>query len=300
MEAKIAREPVYGYLHLDPIPSQAELDQYYRDEYFEQVKKGDRAPTMRQQLVGGSEAALDLDWLNKTLYADIADVLSKHTWRGNRLLDVGSGTGAFLLYAASQGWNAVGVEPSTGDVPMPTGSEKVPVHHMTLAEFARFQPSPFDAITLLNVLEHVPDPFATLVAVKKLLRVQDGVLCIRVPNDFSSLQERVVAALGVRRWWITSPDHVNYFDFASLRSLLEVVGLEIVYETTDFPMELFLLAGDNYVDNPEVGAECHKMRRNFELAIPAEMRRRIYCKLAKNGVGRSCIVFAKAKTGAGK
>ena len=60
-------------------------------------------------------------------------------------------------------------------------------------------------------------------------------------------------------------------------------------------MEIFLLAGDHYIDNPEVGAECHKLRRNFELAIPAKIRREIYCKSAKAEVGRSCIVFAKPK-----
>jgi len=58
-------------------------------------------------------------------------------------------------------------------------------------------------------------------------------------------------------------------------------------------MELFLLMGDNYVDNPEVGKQCHQKRVNFELSIPKELRRNLYNKLAELGLGRDCIIYAR-------
>jgi hypothetical protein len=61
-------------------------------------------------------------------------------------------------------------------------------------------------------------------------------------------------------------------------------------------MELFLLMGDVYVGNPEVGGQCHQRRVRFESALPADFRRRIYETLARVGVGRDILVFAKKKS----
>jgi len=61
----------------------------------------------------------------------------------------------------------------------------------------------------------------------------------------------------------------------------------------DFPMEMFLLFGDGYVGNPEVGSQCHKKRVAFELSLPVEVRRNLYRCFAKNGLGRDCLVFAR-------
>jgi hypothetical protein len=88
---------------------------------------------------------------------------------------------------------------------------------------------------------------------------------------------------------------VNYFDFKSLQKILVSLNFEILYYTTDFPMEIFLLFGEDYVNNSKVGSMCHKKRINFELSIPDELRREIYHKLAEVGVGRSILIFGKRK-----
>ena len=98
-----------------------------------------------------------------------------------------------------------------------------------------------------------------------------------------------------KEWWIAIPDHINYFNFQSLEKLLKFYGFEILSKTTDFPMELFLLMGENYVDNPEAGKLCHQKRVNFELSIPKELRRNMYEKLLELGLGRECIIYARKK-----
>jgi hypothetical protein len=114
-----------------------------------------------------------------------------------------------------------------------------------------------------------------------------------VPNDFSPLQMAAHKQLNKPAWWIAPPEHINYFDFTSLRGLLERVGYAVVHQFTDFPMELFLLMGDDYAGNPEAGARCHEKRRRLELAIPEEVRRRLYEVLPEVGVGRSVIMFGR-------
>ncbi len=288
MEAEVVRDPEYGYFRLDPIPTKEELDEYYRKKYFKMVEKGDRAPEIKRQQEGGEEARLELEWMERTLYADILAVLG--SGEAKWLLDVGSGTGAFMRYAKRNRWNAVGIEPSSDGVSM---SEGLLVYNMGQEEYAKMYGDPFDVVTMLNVLEHVPFPVETLATARKML-MPEGVVCVRVPNDFSVLQKCAEEKLGKGKWWVVSPDHINYFNFESLQKLMEGVGLEVFYKTTDFPMELFLLMGDDYVNNPQLGSECHKKRRNFELSIPDAVRRQMYRSLAEIGVGRSCIIFAKA------
>ena len=145
---------------------------------------------------------------------------------------------------------------------------------MTLDKFvARYPAERFDVIVMINVLEHVPDAVRTLQECKQVLN-SDGILCIRVPNDFSEIQAAAKEKLGADPWWIAVPDHINYFNFTSLRQLLDRLGFETIYAQGDFPMEIFLLMGKNYVANPQVGSSCHARRVQFDLGISPEMRRR--------------------------
>ena len=60
-------------------------------------------------------------------------------------------------------------------------------------------------------------------------------------------------------------------------------------------MELFILMGEDYVRDEQVGKKCHKKRMKFELSISDEIRRNIYMSFAKLGIGRSCIIYARLK-----
>ena len=108
-----------------------------------------------------------------------------------------------------------------------------------------------DVVHLNNMLEHVADPIGLLrLAIGRAW--PGGLICVGVPNDYNALQEAARAS-GAKAWWLAPPHHLNYFDFASLEALLERCGLEIVETLTSFPMELFLLMGDNYVGDEALG-----------------------------------------------
>ena len=165
---------------------------------------------------------------------------------------------------------------------------------MTIEEFkTEFKKQRFfDAINLSYVLEHSSNPKEVLEICRDLLK-NNGVMRVAVPNDFNSLQLQANKLVSKPSWWIAIPDHINYFNFKTLERLLNNVGFEILLRTTSFPIELFLLMGDDYVENDEVGSMCHQKRMNFELALPKNIRRKLYQKLASLGLGRECIFYAK-------
>jgi SAM-dependent methyltransferase len=216
---------------------------------------------------------------------------------GRRVLDVGCGTGELLAYLHDQNFTTFGLEPSPEAVEA-AQKRGLKVTCSTLNEFVadqiQKQAEGFDAITTLNVLEHVPNPVEFIQQTKRILS-PGGILCIRVPNDFTEIQASAQAAIGRDPWWVAIPDHVNYFNFENLPPFLERLGFEVAYVQGDFPMELFLLMGDNYVATPQLGGQCHQKRVAFEMALPGELRRRLYQKLAEAGIGRDCLVFARLK-----
>jgi 2-polyprenyl-3-methyl-5-hydroxy-6-metoxy-1,4-benzoquinol methylase len=289
----IATDPRFGYRRLDPLPTEAELEAFYRDKYYGLIAAGGRAPEIMRQMQGGAESAAELEWLGKTLWADIRAVLDALLpGETNRaVLDIGCGPGVFLRAMQEAGWRPTGVEPSqeAGARAREAGLELFGSVEAALAAGRKS----FEAVTLLNVLEHVRDPIAVIGSARTALR-QGGILVVRVPNDFSALQEIARARTGKPAWWVAPPDHIHYFDFPSLEKTIESCGFQVAERLADFPMELFLLMGDDYVGNSEVGRACHQRRRALELALPAERRRRLYRGFAAEGMGRNALVFARA------
>lgn len=292
---RVIQDPVYGYRRLEPLPDEKEITRFYQSRYYDLVRKGGRAPDVRRLMAGGEEADRERFWLRSTFYTDILEVLER---QGNlnpkNLLDIGCGTGEFIAFMKQNGWEVVGLELSRKGAAI-AKSNGLEVYGLSIEEFLATHPkysSTFAVVTMLHVLEHVPDPVEFLNMVRKLL-TGVGVVVIQVPNDFSELQLSAQQHLQKEPWWIAIPDHINYFDFQSLHALLDGLGFEVIYSQGDFPMELFLLMGNDYVAHPEVGKGCHQKRIQFEMAIPGQARRRMYQALAEARVGRSCLVFGR-------
>ena len=79
----------------------------------------------------------------------------------------------------------------------------------------------FDAVTLIDVLEHVPDPAALLATVHGRL-APGGVLAAVLPNA-ASLTRRLLG----RRWPHYAPEHLFFWTPAALARQLAAAGFEV-------------------------------------------------------------------------
>lgn len=296
-EYRVIEDPEWGYRRLDPIPRSAELSEFYESKYADLIRKGGRAPDYARFLAGGPEAREEESWLDATLYGDISSVLDQTRPRDGtrRALDIGCGTGSFLAFLSRNGWDAVGIESSAQAAQL----AKERGHHVYRLPFEGFLSEwraqgalPFTAVSLLNVLEHVPRPAEFLRLVREVV-APGGQLVVRVPNDYNPLQLAAQVVLQRDPWWIAMPDHVNYFDYNSLATLLTRLEWEILHAQADFPMELFLLMGEDYTRDAELGRRCHTRRRAFELALSPTTRRSWYRALAEAQLGRNCLMIAR-------
>ncbi len=140
-----------------------------------------------------------------------------------QLLDVGCASGLFLKAAADAGWAVQGIEPSEILYAKATASlAGVGQIHFGTLEETDIPRDFFDAITVWDVLEHVPDPVGFLARCKSLLK-PNGLLFLNVPN-LDSNEARILG----RRWPLLLAEHLNYFNRSSLTMCGHKAGLDWV------------------------------------------------------------------------
>lgn len=275
---------VCGFKHIVPIPTQEELTITYKEDYYSTQK-----PMYLKQ---HSE---DLEWWN-LVYSERYDRFEENlSLERRRILDVGSGPGFFLLHGKNRGWQTVGIEPSIQAFKH-SCSLDLTVKNEFLTENNAKKLGLFDVVHLSEVMEHIPNPKSMVNIIRNIL-TPNGLICVIVPNDYNPIQEALRSVCGFDPWWVAPPHHINYFNFTSMERLLRSEGFEIMHCESTFPIDIFLLMGDNYVGNESLGRQCHKKRKTLELNLLkagiSGVKRNLYRDFVKYGIGRECLFICK-------
>lgn len=152
----------------------------------------------------------------------VLDTLNAALPGKGRLLEIGSFMGIFLDRIQADGWKAVGLEPDRRAYNYARAHYKLEVIDGLLPVPA-VPGGQFDAVVMLHVIEHMPDPAANLREIRRLLR-PGGVLAVETPR-FNSLAFKL---LGRRERSVQNCDgHIYFFTEESLRQLLEHNGFKV-------------------------------------------------------------------------
>jgi len=286
---KIVSDQEYGYLRVDPIPSQEEVEVYYREEFYSAKRFNDSSLEVQKE----GKDYYDNRW--NIIYEKCKSFFNDEQFT---LFDIGFGYAQALLYFKGKGIEVSGLEPS------PEGAEYarskgLDIYEAGIEDFSVTKEKRFDVVMMLNVLEHLRHPQEILKNIQKDLLNPGGILIIEVPNEFNDFQTAAVDEHNLDEWWVCPPHHLNYFSSTSLKLLLEKCDYDVEYMQGSFPMEMFLLMGDVYVGNPDLGKNCHNKRVEFEKVMrkqnKSEKLMLFYQALAELDLGRQSLVFATSK-----
>lgn len=136
-----------------------------------------------------------------------------------RLLDVGSGSGAFASKMRQLGWKVDVVEPDK-EAAKHVGALGVDVF-ATMDACLNEREGRYDAVSMSHVIEHVPDPVGYFQKAYRLLSDQ-GILSIVTPN-----KDALGAKIFKENWRsLEAPRHLHLFSVSALQSLAEGSGFE--------------------------------------------------------------------------
>ncbi|MBN1793547.1 MAG: class I SAM-dependent methyltransferase [Candidatus Omnitrophica bacterium] len=260
-----------GYMHIFPMYTEEELEHFYENVY--------------------SESTPSYIWYEK--FHNI------QRWKPQgTVLDIGCWEGAQLEIFKEHGWKCTGIELNKKAAATAT-TRGLEVHQLSIQEFfKKFRGARrWDVINVAYILEHIPKPADFLKKIGAFLK-KGGFIIVEVPNEFSPFQIAYLKEHSMSPYWIKLPDHVNYFNKRGLENLMKSTGWKKIHGHTSFPMEMFLLMGDNYLKDNKLG------RRSFRKVVEMErilrlyktgLVSRMYSALYHCGIGRSLVIYAQKK-----
>lgn len=173
-------------------------------------------------------------------YAEIVDFIRDR----QPVLDVGCGSGSFLLHLRRNNIDGFGIDTSAAAIAC-AGMSGVPKEKLVNSgiENINMQENTFGSATSLHVIEHISDPSSYLQGIYKVLK-PGGIIIIRAPNIDST-----EARLGKEKWLLYDyPYHVAHYTPKALRLVLErngFINVNIRFNATQYRQNLlysFLIA----------------------------------------------------------
>jgi 2-polyprenyl-3-methyl-5-hydroxy-6-metoxy-1,4-benzoquinol methylase len=284
-EFRVVECAACGFAHLDPKPDASAVERFYEGAFYDEANPDYLAKTERE-----------IAYWNDVVFAAKEKNIRNMLGGVGKILDIGCCGGFLLRYFADHDWKVLGIEPSRTAYEWATGKSRIPAKQAFFELIPEMELGTFDAVHMAFVMEHVRNPKSFLEKVCRITK-PGGVICIEAPNDFNPLQRIVTSALSKEPYWVCAPDHINYFSFDSLERLLTDCGLQILRREATFPLELFLLMGDDYVGNETVGLACHEKRMRMERKLceagAADLLETLYADLGRRGLGRQAIIYAR-------
>jgi SAM-dependent methyltransferase len=210
-----ARCRTCGTVFLVDPPADADLARYYAEDYYHFAPDGE--PAWKS----------DAPRMRAASYR--VDLLRSHTEPG-RLIEIGSGTGAFASAAQSAGFQVSAIEMSERCCRYLSEREGIDAICSDRPLDAIASLPPARVVALWHVLEHLPNPAEVLARVAEKVE-PGGVLALAVPNP-RSLQFRVLRA----RWvHLDAPRHLCLMPLAALIARGGDLGFRRVALSTNDP-----------------------------------------------------------------
>lgn len=148
-----------------------------------------------------------------------AELANRYALQGKKVLELGCGRGEYLSLMQQSGMDAYGVEYAEESVAHCRANGLQVSRGFIDGSGSLLEHAPFDAFFILNYLEHLPDPNASLRGVARNLA--DGALgFVEVPNFDMILRKNLFSEF--------IGDHLFYFTRDTLASALNLNGFELL------------------------------------------------------------------------
>jgi 2-polyprenyl-3-methyl-5-hydroxy-6-metoxy-1,4-benzoquinol methylase len=203
---ELHHNPEYDLLITFPKPSLEKLPSYYESEDYISHTDGMRSLFERMY-----------HFIKNIALKNKVKLINAQSEKG-KLLDIGAGTGDFLVVAKKDGWQTTGIEPNAK-------AKSIAINKgVNFADnLSNLESHSFDVITMWHVLEHVPNLDEYILELKRLVK-PTGTILIAVPN-FKSFDANYYG-----RYWAAFdvPRHIWHFSKTAIDKLFAEKEMKLV------------------------------------------------------------------------
>ena len=196
----------YQILKTHPQPTLDKLGSYY--EFEDYISHTDGKRTLFEKMY---------HFIKRKAIRDKVKLINSYQPLKGKILDIGAGTGDFLLGCKNQNWDILGIEPNDKAKGIALGKG---VKFGDTIE--KLESNSFDVITMWHVLEHVPDVEHQVAELKRLLK-PSGTIIIAVPN-FKSYD-----ANHYKEFWAAYdvPRHLWHFSKTAIEKIFDKQNMNL-------------------------------------------------------------------------
>lgn len=272
------------YIHCYPIPSKKDLDIFYKKQFYKSNRKKNYFLNQKKQI----------KWWNK-IFLKRLDRFKEILNKKGSIIDIGCGPGFFIKTAKENGWKVSGIDPSS--LAIEFAKKKLKLKNVKILDYQDLakEKKKYDVIYSNGVIEHIADPKSFLDILSKILKKR-GIIFLSAANDFNIFQYMSVKTQK-KPWWIVPPEHINYFRVNDISKIFDKKKFDLKYLNTTFPIEFFLLMGEDYIKNKKIGKQSHLKRtifeKNFENFEMTKYREQIYKNFSNLGLGRAIEIIVQ-------
>jgi 2-polyprenyl-3-methyl-5-hydroxy-6-metoxy-1,4-benzoquinol methylase len=195
-----------GLVYQNPRPVFGDLEKRYGANYFD-YEYGNQENFFKLMQLGLRDIGFD-------------SLFQTRPPRGT-FLDIGCATGLLLNEMKGKGWDCRGVEICRESAEYAMRQFGLDIFIGTLEE-AAFPESTFNAVHLSHLIEHVPNPRALLLEIRRILKPY-GYMILTTPNA-GGLQARCSRAT----WRSAIADHVYLFSKRTMGQMLRTTGFTVL------------------------------------------------------------------------
>lgn len=206
----IVKDQETELLVTSPRPNNEDLGKYYESEDY--ISHSDSKKSLLDKVYQIVR--------NHTIKQKVK-LINSFTQTDKTILDIGTGTGDFLVACKNNNWIVSGVEPNKKARALT--EKKLRENNVIHASLEDLKFSTYDTITMWHVLEHVPNLIEYISTLKKLLK-PNGTLIVAVPNHKSfdaSYYGKLWAAYDV-------PRHLWHFSQTSIKELFAKENMKVI------------------------------------------------------------------------
>ena len=235
------------FMWLHPPPSQAELHEVYGEDYYRNRRffDGDDSIYGYFDCFSGHPTK-ELD--NHRVLDRLTGLLEPPGTRGRRFLDVGCGLGDLMNAASDRGFGVAGIDYNHAATEWVAEKYGFPVF---CGDFMDYEGEACEAVTMLDVIEHLPLPLEALVKARTLTR--PGGVFVLSTMDSDSLVSRLVGKRleDFRR----TREHLYFFNRTTIRDALRRAGFEVLrIDSHGLTIQMDFLAKRVRLAYPRAGA----------------------------------------------